>query len=97
MRTQTFAAINTGSYAAKPLAPPATAAAPATALSPAAIACVEQELTVDLGPMAPSLLKEQLRKARSPLHLAELLAEQLTPAEGRQFLARVGNRLAALS
>lgn len=74
----------------------AASAAPVSAVSDAAAALIEMELSQELGPMAASLVKECRPKASNALHLCEQLAEQLMPREGEQFLARITELLRSL-
>lgn len=77
-------------------AAPERPAAPVSAVSDAAAALIEMELSRELGPMAASLVKECRPKARNAQHLCEQLAEQLMPREGELFLARISELLRSL-
>ncbi len=97
---------------AKPALPPAATAEPAaaassltkpetTAAAPARIGAAEiqlitMELQQEVGPMADSLVREELRRTHTAPQLAAALAEQLMPAEGQRFLQRVSDLLRLL-
>jgi hypothetical protein len=86
---------STTAPAAHASAPASSAAAAGPLIDPEALSLIEAELAREVGPMATSLIAENLRGCSDAMSLVHKLTEMLLPQEGEKFQLRVRELLRA--